>query len=103
MELSELEILRIFQIRNFWNIQNCKFLEFSKFTIFLILQIRNFWNFLNWKFFEFSNVKFFEFSKLQIIVKIFQNFGTFQIGNNKKIRTVKKYLEIIILINKKNF
>ena len=47
LEFSQLRILGISQIGNFWNFRNWKFLEFTKLQIFEILQIGNSRNFQN--------------------------------------------------------
>ena len=74
---------------NSWNFQNCKFFEFPKLQILGIFQFRNFSNFPNFKFFECSKLQIFRFSKLVfamfLIVSLeffkWKIFRIFQTGN----------------------
>ena len=51
MQFHKFQIFVIFQISDFSNFPNCKFLKLSKFQILEISQIANFSTFPNWKFF----------------------------------------------------
>ena len=53
LEFSQLRILGIPEIGNFWNLLNCKFLKFCKLEILGIFKINNSWNFTHWKFLKF--------------------------------------------------